>query len=123
MRFRRLDVGTDRDFAILAQVHRRNVAGLPDLLLGMLRDLSGDEGNYWMLARHPVFQVYFYGRHVGADPDERYAFADSPHFDRTAEFCVPYDERSFDPDYANEPTATFEPTVRQVLHKEWLPPA
>jgi predicted HD phosphohydrolase len=180
MHFRRMDQGTDDDFAVLAEVHARNVAALPDVLMGMLTDLEGDaaypvdrgeprlqaatrarrdgrdeeyvvcallhdigeslgpfnhgdvvaavlrpfvsEANWWMLAHHPVFQVYFYGQHLGIDPNERDEYRDSPHFERTAEFCATYDEVSFDPDYASEPMATFAPVVRRVLHKEWTPP-
>jgi predicted HD phosphohydrolase len=42
MHFDRLDDGTDADFAILRQVHERNLAALPDLLLSMLGSLKGD---------------------------------------------------------------------------------
>src|SRR6478752_8167001 len=42
MQFRRMDEGTDADFAVLAQVHAENVPALPDLLMGMLTDLSAD---------------------------------------------------------------------------------
>ena len=180
MHFRRMDEGTDADFAVLADVHAQNVAALPDLLMGMLTDLEGDlaypidrcahslqsatralhdgrdeeyvvcallhdigeslgpfnhgdvvasilkpfisEANHWMLAHHPVFQVYFYGQHLGIDPNERDEYQDSPFYDRTAEFCALYDEVSFDASYPNEPMSTFEPMVRRVLHKEWTPP-
>lgn len=180
MHFRRMDQGTDRDFRILADVHRRAVRGLPDLLLGMLASLGGDEAypidrlhhslqtatralhderdeeyvvcallhdvgealgpfnhgevaaailrpfvsdaNYWMLAHHPVFQVYFFGQHLGLNPNERDQFVTSPFYDRTVEFTARYDEVSFDPGYPTEPVATFEPMVRRVLDKEWAPP-
>ena len=181
MHFRRMDEGTDADFAVLAKVHEDNMAALPDLLMGMLTDLTADaaypidrcqhslqsatralrdgrdeeyvvcallhdigeslgpsnhgevvaailapfvsEANRWMLAHHPVFQVYFYGPHLGIDPNTRDEFRDSPHFERTAEFCALYDEISFDPDYESEPMSTFEPMVRRVLHKDWAPPS
>src|ERR1700712_5619223 len=42
MHFRRMDAGTDDDFAVLAKVHEQNVAVLPDLLMGMLTNLKGD---------------------------------------------------------------------------------
>jgi len=181
MHFRRMDQGSDADFAVLARVHEQNVAALPDLLMGMLTDLEADaaypvdrcqlslqaatralrdgrdeeyvvcallhdigeslgpfnhgdivaavlrpfisEANHWMLAHHPVFQVYFYGQHLGIDPNERDAYRDSPYYERTVEFCARYDEVSFDGDYPSEPMSTFEPMVRRVLHKEWVPPA
>jgi predicted HD phosphohydrolase len=180
MHFRRMDEGTDADFAVLTRVHQENIRKLPDLLMGLLGNLKGDEAypvdrlehslqaatralrdgrdeeyvvcallhdigeslgplnhgevaaavlrpfvseaNRWMLEHHPVFQVYFYGRHLGQDPNARERYRDSPHFDRTAEFCARYDEVSFDPDYRSEPLTTFEPMVRRVLHRDWTPP-
>jgi predicted HD phosphohydrolase len=54
---------------------------------------------------------------------ERYEqYRGSPYFDRTAEFCVLYDEVSFDTAYPSEPMGTFQPMVRRVLRKDWTPP-
>src|SRR5262245_35246505 len=43
MHFRRMDEGTDADFAVLARVHEQNLAKLPGLLMGMLTRLRADE--------------------------------------------------------------------------------
>lgn len=181
MHFRRMDDMTPGDFEVLKQVHEENLDRLPDLLLGLLDSLGGDEAypvdrkthslqaatralrdgrdeeyvvmallhdigealgplnhgeviaailkpfiseaNHWTLEHHPLFQTYFYGSNVGIDPDGRDAYRDSPYFERTAEFCALYDEVSFDPDYPNEPVATFVPMVRRVLAKGWEPPS
>lgn len=181
MHFRRMDDMTPGDFEVLKQVHEENLDHLPDLLLGLLDSLGGDEAypvdrkthslqaatralrdgrdeeyvvmallhdigealgplnhgeviaailkpfiseaNHWTLEHHPLFQTYFYGSNVGIDPDGRDAYRDSPYFERTAEFCALYDEVSFDPDYPNEPVATFVPMVRRVLAKGWEPPS
>ena len=180
MQFHRMDEGTDEDFALLAAVHEESIRSLPDLLLGMLTNLSTDAAypvdrlehslqcatralqderdeeyivcclfhdigetlgpfnhgevaaavlkpfvstaNYWMLAHHPVFQMYYIGQHLGIDPNERDEFVTSPFYDRTVEFCARYDEVSFDPDYRSEPLATFEPMVRRILDLQWSPP-
>jgi predicted HD phosphohydrolase len=180
MHFRRMDQGTDADFALLARVHEENIGKLPDLLMGLLTNLKADaaypvdrldhslqaatralrdgrdeeyvvcallhdigeslgpfnhgevvaavmrpfvsEANHWTLEHHPVFQVYFYGSHLGIDPNGRDRYRDSPHFDRTAEFCALYDEVSFDAAYECEPMSTFEPMVRRVFHRDWTPP-
>src|SRR5262245_45888366 len=180
MHFRRMDEGTDADFAVLVRVHEENIRALPDLLMGLLTKLKADEAfpvdrlahslqaatralrdgrdeeyvvcallhdigeslapfnhgevvaailrpfvsdaNAWMLEHHPVFQVYFYGRHLGLDPNARDHYRDSPHFAQTAEFCARYDEVSFDAGYQNEPMATFEPMLRRVLKRMWTPP-
>jgi len=181
MHFRRMDDMTPGDFEVLKQVHEENLDHLPDLLLGLLDSLGGDEAypvdrkthslqaatralrdgrdeeyvvmallhdigealgplnhgeviaailkpfiseaNHWTLEHHPLFQTYFYGSNVGIDPDGRDTYRDSPYFERTAEFCALYDEVSFDPDYPNEPVATFVPMVRRVLAKGWEPPS
>lgn len=181
MHFHTMDDMTVEDFAVLRHVHERNLAALPDLLLGMLETLGGDdaypvdrrthsiqaatralrdgrdeeyvvvallhdvtetlgplnhgeviaailrpfisEANYWTLAHHPIFQTYYYGEHVGVEPNGRDAYRQSPYFERTIEFCSLYDEVSFDPDYPLEPIETFEPMVRRVLAKPWQPPA
>jgi predicted HD phosphohydrolase len=78
--------------------------------------------NYWMLAHHPVFQMYFIGQHLGIDPNERDAFVTSPFYDRTVEFCALYDEISFDTEYPSAPLSTFEPMVRRTLNLTWTPP-
>ena len=52
MHFRRMDEGTDEDFAVLARVHEKNIRKLPDLLLGILTNLKADEayrGELWCL--------------------------------------------------------------------------
>jgi predicted HD phosphohydrolase len=38
-----MDEGSDEDFLILAHVHEEATRRLPDLLLGMLTDLKGDD--------------------------------------------------------------------------------
>jgi hypothetical protein len=44
-------------------------------------------------------------------------------YQQTVDFCAQYDEVSFDPAYKNEPMSTFEPMVRRLLNRPWLPPA
>lgn len=43
MHFRRMDEGTDADFAVLARVHEENIRKLPGLLMGLLTNLRADE--------------------------------------------------------------------------------
>jgi len=122
---RALRDGRDEEYVVCALLHDIGESLGPfnhgDIVAAVLRPFVS-EANWWMLAHHPVFQVYFYGQHLGIDPNERDEYRDSPYFDRTAEFCARYDEVSFDPDYASEPMSTFAPMVRRVLHKEWTPP-
>jgi hypothetical protein len=49
-------------------------------------------------------------------------FKADPEYERTVEFCAKYVVVSFDPHYPNEPLSTFEPMVRKLLAKAWVPP-
>jgi predicted HD phosphohydrolase len=181
MHYRRMDEGTDEDFAILRQVHEQTLHDLPDRLFAMLRELQGDTAynitrydhclqaatralrdgrddeyvavallhdvaealgpfnhgeiiaailkpfigrdNHFMLVQHGLFQTYFYGAHMGLDPNARDIYKSDPAYEQTVEFCAKYDEISFDPDYRNEPLSTFEPIVRRLLQKRWVAPS
>ena len=181
MHFTRMDQGTDEDFQILKRVHENTLKELPDRLIAMLNDLSGDQAynlnrkdhslqsatralrdgadeelivvallhdvgealgpmnhgevaagilhpfickdNYNLLKYHGVFQTYFFASHLGLDPNARDKYKNEPWYQKTVDFCAKYDEVSFDPAYRNEPLATFEPMLRRLLDKPWLPPA
>jgi len=69
----------------------------------------------WAIKHHGVFQLYYYGHHVGADRFARDRFRDSPWFDATVEFCERYDQNCFDPAYRSLPVEHFEPALRRVF--------
>ncbi len=69
----------------------------------------------WTVEKHGDFQLVYYGAHVGANPDKRDAYRDSPYFDDCAVFCERWDQASFDPDYDNLPLGFFAPMVRTVF--------
>lgn len=73
------------------------------------------ERSYWIIKHHGVFQLAYYGHHVGQDPAARERYRDHPYYDATVAFCERYDQVSFDPDYDSEPLTFFEPMVRRVL--------
>ena len=43
MHFTRMDQGSDEDFQILKRVHEQTLADLPERLIAMVNDLSGDQ--------------------------------------------------------------------------------
>lgn len=81
------------------------------------------ERNYWVLAKHPIFQTYFYAQHLGLDPNARDQYKDNPNYQACVDFTTNWDEVSFDPTYKSEPLSTFEPMVRSVLSRPWAPPS
>ena len=122
---RALRDGRDEEYVVVALLHDVAETLGPlnhgEVVAAILQPFISD-ANHWMLQHHPLFQTYFYGSHVGIDPNGRDAYRDHPHFERTAEFCALYDEVSFDPDYPSEPVETFIPMVRRVLSTTWAPP-
>ena len=54
-------------------------------------------------------------------PTRATVYKSDPAYEQTVEFCAKYDEVSFDPAYSNEPLSTFEPMVRRLLQKPWVP--
>lgn len=122
---RALRDGKDEEYVVVALLHDSCETLGPfnhgEVIAGILKPFISRD-NYWMLAQHGLFQTYFYAAHLGLDPNARDKFKSDPAYERTVEFCAKYDEVSFDPDYKNEPLATFEPMVRRVLAKDWTPP-
>lgn len=69
----------------------------------------------WAVAHHGIFQLYYYGHHVGEDRHARERYRGHPHFDACVEFCERYDQNCFDPAYDSLPVGFFEPMVRRVF--------
>jgi len=76
----------------------------------------------WVLRHHGLFQLKYYGQHVGQDPDQRDKFRNDPNFEACVAFCERWDETSFDPAYPTRPLEHFEPMVRAVFARlAWDP--
>ena len=72
----------------------------------------------WIVEHHGVFQLKYYGHHVGADPDAREKYRGHPCFDACERFCAEWDQASFDPAYDSLPLTEFEPLVREIFARE-----
>jgi predicted HD phosphohydrolase len=72
----------------------------------------------WIVSHHPLFQMFYYGPHMGGDKNSRERFRGHPWFDATVEFCERYDENCFDPAYDWLPLAHFAPAVEEVFTRE-----
>lgn len=77
----------------------------------------------WVLAHHGLFQLYYYGHHVGADPNAREEYRGHRWFQSCAYFCEHYDQAAFDPDYPTRPLSHFAPLVHRIFSRPPFDPA
>jgi predicted HD phosphohydrolase len=118
---RALRDGADDDLVAAALLHdigdtlapENHAAIAAEILRPYLR-----EDCVWIVEHHGVFQLKYYGQHVGADPDAREKHRGHPCFDACERFCRDWDQESFDPAYPSLPLAEFEPLVREVFARE-----
>ena len=115
---RALRDGRDPEYVVMALVHDIGDELAPyshsELVGAVLRPYVRPEVA-WIAKHHGVFQLHYYGHHVGADRDAREQFRDSPWFAACAEFCEKYDQESFDPRFRSLPMSTFRPLVEAVF--------
>jgi len=86
----------------------------PDIAAAIVAPVVS-EAHAWMVAKHGVFQGYYFWHHVGLDRDAREKYRDSPHFDLTAEFCERYDQRAFDATFVSNPLDHYLPLIEQFF--------
>lgn len=110
--------GQDDEYVLCALVHDigDNLAPFdhPAIAAAVVKPFVS-EANHWMVAHHGIFQGYYFWHHLGGDRDTRDRYRDSPHWERTEEFCAKYDQTAFDVDYRSEPLEHYEPLVRAIL--------
>ena len=86
----------------------------PDIGAAMVKPFVSEK-DHWMVAKHGIFQGYYFFHFLGGDRDLREQYRDHPWFDHTAEFCAEYDQPSFDPGYDTHPLEHYEPLVRSLM--------
>ena len=72
----------------------------------------------WCVKNHGDFQLVYFAEHVGANPNKRDLYIESPYFDDCVEFCERWDQASFDPDYLNKPLEFFAGIVNEVFSRQ-----
>ncbi len=112
--------GRDDEYVVCALLHDMGDLLGPynhaDLAATILKPFVS-EANHWMIAKHGIFQGYYFFHHLGLDRHMRDQFKDSPYYQQTVEFCALYDAPAFDPNGETLPLAFFEPMLRKVLAK------
>lgn len=110
--------GEDEEYVVCALLHDigDTLASFnhADLAAAILKPFVSKE-NHWMVAKHAIFQGYYYFHHVGMDRNARDEFQGHPNFERTARFCALYDAPAFDAKGETMPLEAFEPMLRRVL--------
>jgi predicted HD phosphohydrolase len=110
--------GADEELVVAALVHDIGDELAPynhaELAASILKPYVRPEVT-WIVAQHGLFQNYYYVHHLGGDRNARERFRDHPWYQATQRFCASWDQCSFDPDYASEPLAYFEPRVRSIF--------
>ena len=71
----------------------------------------------WVVAKHGIFQKYYYAHHLGGNREEREEFKTHRWYHTCAEFCERWDQASFDPKYKTMPLTHFEPVVREIFSR------
>jgi predicted HD phosphohydrolase len=108
----------DEEYIVMALVHDigDNLAPLThsEMAAAIVRPFVRPE-LYWIARHHGIFQMYYYGKHTGHDPDARDIYRDSEWFGSCAEFCEKYDQESFDPNYESLPLEFFDPMLAKVF--------
>ncbi len=115
--------GADIDWIVAALIHDIGDGLSPQnhdrMAAEIIRPYVREEVS-WVVEKHGIFQMKYYGHHYGWDADKRDEFRDNPYWQSCADFCERWDQMSFDPDYPMPPLSHFEPMLREVFsRKAW----
>lgn len=72
----------------------------------------------WTVEVHGLFQMQFYGQHVGLPTDGHLAWRGHPWFDTAQRFVEAWDQAAFDDGYPTLPLAHFEARLRAIFTRE-----
>jgi predicted HD phosphohydrolase len=117
--------GADTEMIVAALIHDIGDDLAPfnhsDIAAAVLRPFVRPEVT-WIVEQHGLFQSYYYGHHLGGDRNGRDRHREHRWYRACEHFCARWDQSSFDPSYAAEPLASFEPLVREIFtRKAWDP--
>lgn len=118
--------GADIEYIVAALLHDIGDDLAPEnhaqLAAGIIRPYVRAEVTR-VVEMHGLFQMRYYARHLGQDPDGYLQYRDQPWFAACCRFCERWDQAAFDPDYPSKPLSHFEPLLREVFGRKPFDPA
>jgi len=72
----------------------------------------------WVVEKHGIFQMLYYGEHVGSNPHKREKYREHIYFQDCSDFCELWDQKSFDPNYKTKSVDFFAPMVEEVFARK-----
>ena len=72
----------------------------------------------WIVEKHGLFQTYYYNHHYNKDRNLREKYLDHPYYESTVNFCLKWDQASFDPNYNTIPLKFFIPMVGRIFNRD-----
>ena len=72
----------------------------------------------WVVEKHGIFQMLYYGEHVGSNPHKREKYREHMYFQDCSDFCELWDQKSFDPNYNTKSVDFFAPMVEEVFARK-----
>ena len=110
--------GRDDEYIICALLHDLGDSLTPynhqDIGAAILHPFVS-EANYWMVAKHDIFQGYYFWHHLGGNRNARDLYKKHEHYTRCEEFCAEYDSPSFDPSYTSNPLDHYKPLIQDFF--------
>ena len=112
--------GRDEEYVVCALLHDIGDTLGPlnhaDIAATILQPFVSEK-NHWMVAKHGIFQGYYFFHHVGLDRDMRDQYKDHEYYEYTEEFCFKYDQNSFDKNFKSMRLEDFIPAIESVMTK------
>ena len=113
--------GADIDWIVSALLHDIGDIYAPynhdEYAASILRPFVREQCS-WVVEKHGIFQMIYYGEHVGSNPRKRDKYIENIYFKDCSDFCEFWDQKSFDPDYDTKPIGFFIPLVREVFSRK-----
>jgi predicted HD phosphohydrolase len=115
--------GADIDWVVAALIHDIGDGLSPQnhdrMAAEIIRPFVREEVS-WVVEKHGIFQMKYYGHHYGWDADKREEYRDNPYWQSCADFCERWDQTSFDPNYPMPDLDHFASKLREVFgRKAW----